>query len=629
MEMIALPPTDAEETPTPGRADVLVCGGTGCHSSHAQGVLEALDAEVNRRGLADEVRVLPTGCRGFCAQGPVVIVHPDGLLYCQVQPEDAAELVEETLVKGRVVKRLAYKEPSGHQALPRYEDIPFYRKQVRIALRNCGLIDPDSIEEYIARDGYAGLAKVLTTLTPDDVLAEMKDSGLRGRGGAGFLTGLKWEFARRSAAKPKYVICNADEGDPGAFMDRSILEGDPHAVVEGMIIAAYAIGASDGYVYCRAEYPLAIERVQLAIEKAHEYGLLGEDILGSGFDFELHLKEGAGAFVCGEETALMASIEGRRGEPRPKPPFPAVQGLWAKPSTVNNVKSFGMTPQIMLRGADWFRSIGTKGSPGTAVFALTGQIRNTGLIEVPMGITLREIIFDVGGGMPKRKTFKAVQTGGPLGGCLPESALDTPVDFDSLTAAGATMGSGGMIVVDQSTCMVEFAKYFLEFASAESCGKCVPCRIGGQRLLELLTRISEGHGKPEDLDEIERISLNMKEASLCMLGQLTPGPVMSALRFFRAELEAHVKDGFCPAGVCKGLFNLEVIADKCKGCGLCAKVCPQDAVTGEKRQPFVIDQFKCIQCGACVDACNLSAIGVTPRAKGAREFVKSVEWVAR
>jgi NADH:ubiquinone oxidoreductase subunit F (NADH-binding)/NAD-dependent dihydropyrimidine dehydrogenase PreA subunit len=494
---------------------------------------------------------------------------------------------------------------------------------VRIALRNCGIINPESIDEYIARDGYLALARVISGMTPDDVLAEMKDSGLRGRGGAGFLTGLKWEFARRSPAKPKYVICNADEGDPGAFMDRSILEGDPHAVVEGMILAAYAVGARDGYIYCRAEYPLAIDRAKLAIAQAVEYGLLGENILGTDFSFDLHLKEGAGAFVCGEETALMASIEGRRGEPRPKPPFPAVQGLWAQPSTVNNVKTYCMTPQIILNGASWFRSVGTKGSPGTAVFALTGQIRNTGLIEVPMGTTLREIIYDVGGGMPKRKVFKAVQTGGPLGGCLPESALDTPVDFDSLTEAGATMGSGGMIVIDHSTCMVEFAKYFLEFASAESCGKCVPCRVGGQRLLEVLTRITEGRGRPEDLDEIERISGMMKEASLCQLGQLTPGPVMAALRFFRAEYEMHVNEGFCPAGSCKSLFDYEVDPEKCKGCTLCLKVCPEYAIAGSRKEPHVIDPVKCIRCGACFDVCNLGAIAIRPRAKGAAEIVKS------
>jgi NADH:ubiquinone oxidoreductase subunit F (NADH-binding) len=501
------------------------------------------------------------------------------------------------------------------QALPSYAELPFYSKQIRIVLRNCGIIDPERIEAYLARDGYQGLGKALS-LPPGEVVSTVQDAGLRGRGGAGFSTGLKWEFARRSKATPKFVICNADEGDPGAFMDRSILEGDPHSVIEGMIIAGYAVGAAEGYIYCRAEYPLAIARLKTAISQAHDYGLLGENILGSGFSFDLHLKEGAGAFVCGEEMALIASVEGRRGEPRPKPPFPAVAGLWQRPTVVNNVKSYAMTPQIMLKGPDWFQSIGTAKSPGTAVFALTGKIKNTGLIEVPMGITLREIIFDIGGGIPKKKHFKAVQTGGPLGGCLPGEALDTPVDFDSLVAAGATMGSGGMIVVDQDTCMVEFARYFLTFASAESCGKCVPCRIGGQRLLETLTRIAEGAGTQRDLDEIDRISRNMREASLCALGQLTPGPVMSALRFFRAEYEAHVHDKFCPAGVCKGLYELHVLDDKCAGCGLCKKACPQDAITGDRKQPHLIDQLKCIQCGACVEACNLAAIIPQPRSKG-------------
>jgi len=541
------------------RADVLVCGGTGCQSSNSQEVARVLQAEVARRGLADEVRVIPTGCRGFCSMGPVMMVYPEGLLYCQVQARDIPEVVEETLVKGRVVKRLAYQEPTEHKALPLYADIPFYGKQIRIALRNCGLINPDSIDEYIARDGYGGLGKVLSGMTPDAVLSEMKDSGLRGRGGAGFLTGLKWEFARRSPNQPKYVICNADEGDPGAFMDRSILEGDPHSVMEGMTVAAYAIGSRDGFIYCRAEYPLAIARLKTAIAQAREYGLLGENILGSGFSFDLHVKEGAGAFVCGEETALVASIEGKRGEPRPRPPFPAVAGLWNLPSNVNNVKSYAMAPQIILKGAKWFKGIGSERSPGTAIFALTGKINNTGLIEVPMGIPLGEIIFDIGGGIPNGKQFKAVQTGGPLGGCLPASALNTPVDFDALTAAGATMGSGGMIVVDEDTCMVEFARYFLQFASAESCGKCVPCRVGGARLLEVLTRISEGKGTPADLDAIRYISSNMKEASLCSLGQLTPGPVMSGLRFFEEEFRQHIEDKTCTAGQCKTLVRARCI----------------------------------------------------------------------
>lgn len=493
-------------------------------------------------------------------------------------------------------------------AIPTYKEIPFYHKQVRIALRNCGIINPESIEDYISRGGYFGLAKALTEMTPEEVIEEVKDSKLRGRGGAGFVTGIKWEFARRAFAKPKYVICNADEGDPGAFMDRSILEGDPHSVIEGMAIAAYAIGAQEGYIYCRAEYPLAIKHLKTAIQQAREYGFLGQNILGTGFSFNLYVKEGAGAFVCGEETALMASIEGRRGEPRPRPPFPASSGLWKKPSNVNNVKSYAMVPQIILNGAEWFASIGTPSSPGTAIFALTGKINRTGLIEVPMGTTLREIIYEIGGGIPDGKQFKAVQTGGPLGGCLPQEALDTPVDFDSLVEAGATMGSGGMIVVDEDTCMVEFAKYFLTFASAESCGKCVPCRIGGRRLLEVLTRISNGEGKLEDLDEIEYISRNMKEASLCALGQLTPGPVMASLRFFRSEYEAHVVDKKCPAKVCRGLITYRVVEEKCTGCMVCKRNCPSGAISGEKRQIHYIDPTICERCGICIDVCKFDAI---------------------
>jgi NADH:ubiquinone oxidoreductase subunit F (NADH-binding) len=489
-------------------------------------------------------------------------------------------------------------------------DLPFYSKQVRIALKNCGIIDPKNINEYIAREGYGALSKALSELSPDDVISIMKDSGLRGRGGAGFATGIKWEFCRRSRATPKYVICNADEGDPGAFMDRSILEGDPHSLIEGMAIAAYAIGAREGYIYCRAEYPLAISHLKTAIAQAHAYGLLGENILGGDFSFDLHIKEGAGAFVCGEETALMASIEGRRGEPRPRPPFPAASGLWHSPSNVNNVKSYAMTPQIVLNGAEWFNSIGTPKSPGTAIFALTGKINNTGLIEVPMGIRLREIIYDIGGGIPGGKQFKAVQTGGPLGGCLPASALDTPVDFDSLVEAGATMGSGGMIVVDEDTCMVEFARYFLTFASAESCGKCVPCRIGGQRLLEALTRITEGKGTPQDLDEIFYISNNMREASLCALGQLTPGPVMASLRFFREEFEAHIYEKKCLAKVCKGLITYTIDAEKCEGCLVCLRNCTTGAISGSKREPHVIDIERCTRCGICATVCKFDAVMV-------------------
>ena len=537
------------------RANVLICAGTGCVSSKSPAVADAFAEELEQRGLAGEVRLVKTGCRGFCAMGPIVIVYPEGIFYCLVQASDVPEIVEETLIKGRVVPRLTYKEPISHQSVPLYQDVPFYSKQVRVTLRNCGLINPESIEEYIARDGYSGLSKALSEMTPDQVIEEVKRSGLRGRGGGGFLTGLKWEFCRKARGDTKHLICNADEGDPGAFMDRSISEGDPHSIVEGMIIASYAIGAHNGYIYCRAEYPLAIKRLELAIEQCRDYGLLGDDILGSGHEFHLVIKEGAGAFVCGEETALMASIEGRRGEPRPRPPYPAISGLWNEPSNINNVKSYSNVPQIISKGADWFSSIGTKRSKGTAIFALTGKVNNTGLVEVPMGITMGEIVFDVGGGIENQKKFKAVQTGGPLGGCLGVESLNVPVDFDSLKEMGAVMGSGGMIVVDEDTCMVEFTKFFLEFATAESCGKCVPCRVGGKRLLEILTRICEGNGAMEDLDRIKEVSAGMQAGALCALGQLTPGPVLSALRYFADEFEAHILDKHCPAGVCKDLMR--------------------------------------------------------------------------
>ncbi len=535
------------------RSNVMICEGTGCAASQARDILAALKSEIQRHGLDGEIRVVQTGCRGFCAMGPIVMIYPDGIFYCQIKPEDVPQLVEETLLKGRIVERLAYREPLEHRAIPHYAEIPFYTKQKRIALRNCGMIDPEDIREYIARDGYTALTKVLGEMSSQQVLAEIKASGLRGRGGAGFPTGLKWEFTSRSPVEPKYVVCNADEGDPGAFMDRSIIEGDPHSLLEGMTIAAYAIGARQGYVYCRAEYPLAVQRLQVAIGQAREYGLLGENILGSKFSFDLAVKEGAGAFVCGEETALLASIEGRRGEPRPRPPFPAVSGLWGKPTNLNNVKSYAMTPQIILNGAEWFAGIGSPQSPGTAIFALTGKVRNTGLVEVPMGITLGEIIYDIGGGILGDRQFKAVQTGGPLGGCIPPQFLNVKVDFDSLREVGAVMGSGGMIVVDEDTCMVEFAKFFLTFATAESCGKCVPCRAGGQRMLEILSRICAGRGRSEDLDAIRKIAEGMESAALCALGQLTPGPVMAALRYFEHEFIAHIEDKRCPAGACKEL----------------------------------------------------------------------------
>ncbi len=542
------------------RAHALVCGGTGCTASESREVYNVLAREIGRQGLAEEVRVVQTGCRGFCAMGPVMIIYPDGIFYCQVKPDDVPVIVSETLVKGRVVPRLTYREPLTAQSLPFYSNIPFYGKQMRIALRNCGLINPEEIEEYIARDGYAALGKALNEMSPAEVISCVKASGLRGRGGAGFLTGLKWELCQRVPSDVKYLICNADEGDPGAFMDRSILEGDPHSVIEGMLIAGYAIGATAGYIYCRAEYPLAIERLETAIKAAREYGFLGENILDSGFSFDLHVKQGAGAFVCGEETALIASIEGKRGEPRPRPPFPAVSGLWGKPTNINNVETWANVPPIILHGSDWFASIGTERSKGTKVFALTGKINNTGLVEVPMGITLGDIVFDIGGGIPKKKRFKAVQTGGPLGGCLPAEHLNTPVDYDSLTAAGATMGSGGMIVVDEDTCMVEFAKFFLTFATAESCGQCTPCRVGGKQLLEVLDRITAGKGTLADLDRIDALAKVMADGSLCALGKLTPSPVLSTLRYFKDEYLAHILDKKCPAGTCKALVRAKCVS---------------------------------------------------------------------
>ncbi|MFZ5809077.1 MAG: NADH-ubiquinone oxidoreductase-F iron-sulfur binding region domain-containing protein [Chloroflexota bacterium] len=593
---------DKEDT---DEVSISVCCGTGCSSVGANELVGELKSAASARG--NGIKIRSTGCHGFCERGPLVVINPEKTFYNRVKPAAVSQILD-AIENKEVIPEFLYHDPQTGEAVKQEHDVGFYKKQQRLVLANNGIIDPRIIEDYIAHNGYLGLAKALYEMTPDEVISVIKDSKLRGRGGAGFTAGIKWEFTRRSPAKPKYVVCNADEGDPGAFMDRSILEGNPHNVIEGMIIAAYAIGSQEGYIYCRAEYPLAIANLQIAIKQARECGLLGENILGTDFSFDLHIKEGAGAFVCGEETALIASIEGKRGEPQPRPPFPAVKGLWNKPTNVNNVKTYAMVPYIILNGADWFTKIGTENSPGTAVFALTGKINNTGLIEVPMGITLREIIYEIGGGIPNGKKFKAVQTGGPLGGCLPAEALDTPVDFDSLVEAGATMGSGGMIVVDEDTCMVEFARYFLTFASAESCGKCVPCRIGGHRLLEVIDRICDGEGKLEDLDEIENISRNMKEASLCALGQLTPGPVMASLRFFRDEYLAHIVDKKCPAKVCKGLITYSVIAEKCTGCMVCARNCPAGAITGEKRQVHVINTEICERCGICIEVCKFDAI---------------------
>lgn len=589
------------------RAHVLICAGTGCVSSGSKKVQAALNTELIKRGLDKEVKVFETGCHGFCEMGPLLIVYPEGVFYCRVQESDVPDLVESHLYKGRIVERLLYKEPLSHEAVPSYQDIGFYKKQMRMVLANCGHINPESLEEYIARGGYEALGKALTEMTPVQVVEEMKKSGLRGRGGGGFSTGLKWEFASKSKGNKKYVVCNADEGDPGAFMDRSVLEGDPHRILEGMAICGYAIGADEGYIYVRAEYPLAIKRLRIAIQQAEEMGLLGDNIFGSGFNFHLKIKEGAGAFVCGEETALLASIEGKRGMPRPRPPFPAVSGLWGKPTNINNVETFANVPAIITQGAEWYASIGTERSKGTKVFALTGRINNTGLAEVPMGITMREIIFDIGGGIPEGKKFKAVQIGGPSGGCLPEQLLDLSIDYDSLTAAGAMMGSGGLVVMDETTCMVDVAKFFLNFTQSESCGKCTPCREGTKRMLEILTRITEGEGRPGDIELLESMSRSIKATALCGLGQTAPNPVLSTLRYFRHEYEAHIDHKRCPAGACTKLSGYN-ITDICKGCSLCKKVCPVEAITGDVKKMHLIDQVKCIKCGACMAKCPFKAI---------------------
>lgn len=590
------------------RAHVLICHGTGCASGGAPKVLDVFREELEKKNLDKEVLVIATGCHGMCEFGPIVVVYPEGTFYSQVKPEDVSEIVEEHLYKGRIVNRLLYKEPISAQKVCHYKEIPFYGKQHRIVLSNCGYINPDNIDEYISRDGYQALGKCLTEMSPSAVIEEMKTSGLRGRGGGGFPTGLKWSFCAASPGTKKYVICNADEGDPGAFMDRSILEGDPHAVIEGMMIGAYAMGADEGYIYCRAEYPLAIKRLQTAIRQATEYGLLGENVLGTDFSFDLHIKEGAGAFVCGEETALMASIEGQRGMPRPRPPFPAVKGLWGKPTNINNVETWANVPRIILQGAECFAAMGTEKSKGTKVFALTGKVKNTGLVEVPMGITIREIVYEIGGGIIGDKKFKAVQIGGPSGGCLVEEHLDLPVDYESLTAAGAIMGSGGLVVLDESNCMVDTAKFFLEFTQRESCGKCVPCREGTKKMLDILTRITEGNGKPEDLDTLQYLGEQIKATSLCALGGTAPNPVLTTLKYFRDEYEAHINEKRCPAGACQNLLRYTIDPAKCIGCTKCARNCPVNCISGKVKEPHLIDQEKCIKCGACMANCPVGAI---------------------
>ena len=594
------------------RSQILICGGTGCTSSGSARLVERFEELLEQNGLTKEIKLVHTGCFGLCEAGPVVIVYPEGAFYSRVKVEDVDEIVSEHLVKGRIVQRLLYHgSVAEDNTVKALDDVDFYRKQKRVALRNCGVIDPENIDEYIAFDGYKALQKVLTEMTPEEVIDTISKSGLRGRGGGGFPTGKKWAFAAAQPRGPeykKYVCCNADEGDPGAFMDRSVLEGDPHTVLEAMAIAGYAIGSDQGYIYVRAEYPIAVKRLEIAIEQAREYGLLGEDIFGTGFNFNINIRLGAGAFVCGEETALMNSIQGNRGEPWPRPPFPAVRGLFGKPTILNNVETYANVCQIILNGPEWFASMGTERSKGTKVFALGGKINNTGLVEVPMGTTLREIIYEIGGGIPGGKSFKAVQTGGPSGGCLPAHMLDTPVDYDNLIAAGSMMGSGGMIVMDEDNCMVDIARFFLDFTVDESCGKCTPCRIGTRRMLEILNRICEGKGEDGDIERLENLAQNIKATALCGLGQTAPNPVLSTIKQFRHEYEAHIYDKHCPAGVCKKLLNYVIDPEKCRGCTLCARVCPTGSISGKVKEPHSIDPKKCIKCGACMEKCKFGAI---------------------